>query len=247
MTRPGPAYLAISDELRDRILRGALQPGEQVPSEAELMDAHGVSRTVAKMAIQVLRHEGLIDSFVGRGSFVRQPPASLRRWSPERYERVPGEPSPFIRDASRHGHLAVIEHESQRSDATAAIAERLAISEGDTVTRTRCLMVSDGQPVELCWSYEPLALTQGTTIESPDPYLGVINRFDSIGLAVTEVVEDVTARAPRPEEATSLRMHPGVPVLEIHRTYIAGDVPVETCDIAVPADRYSISYRTPVA
>jgi DNA-binding FadR family transcriptional regulator len=56
--------------LKDKILAGELPPGHKLPSEAELIDEYGVSRTVIREAVTRLRAEGLVETFQGRGSFV---------------------------------------------------------------------------------------------------------------------------------------------------------------------------------
>jgi DNA-binding FadR family transcriptional regulator len=56
--------------LKDKILAGDLPPGHKLPSEAELIDEYGVSRTVVREAVTRLRAEGLLETFQGRGSFV---------------------------------------------------------------------------------------------------------------------------------------------------------------------------------
>ena len=56
--------------LKERILAGDLAPGSKLPSEAELIDVYGVSRTVVREAVTRLRAEGLVETFQGRGSFV---------------------------------------------------------------------------------------------------------------------------------------------------------------------------------
>ena len=56
--------------LKDKILAGDLPPGHKLPSEAELIDEYGVSRTVIREAVTRLRAEGLVETFQGRGSFV---------------------------------------------------------------------------------------------------------------------------------------------------------------------------------
>jgi DNA-binding FadR family transcriptional regulator len=62
--------------LKSRILDGSLPPGSKVPSEAELIEEYGVSRTVVREAITRLRAEGLVETFQGRGSFVLALPES---------------------------------------------------------------------------------------------------------------------------------------------------------------------------
>ena len=57
-----PAYQQIADELRRRVQTGALGPGSKLPTEVELMGEFDVSRVVARLAVGVLRTEGLIYS-----------------------------------------------------------------------------------------------------------------------------------------------------------------------------------------
>ncbi|MGH3640121.1 MAG: FadR/GntR family transcriptional regulator, partial [Mycobacterium sp.] len=56
--------------LKDKILTGELPPGHKLPSESELIEEFGVSRTVVREAVTRLRAEGLVETFQGRGSFV---------------------------------------------------------------------------------------------------------------------------------------------------------------------------------
>jgi DNA-binding FadR family transcriptional regulator len=56
--------------LKDKIFAGELPPGRKLPSETELIEEFGVSRTVVREAVTRLRAEGLIETFQGRGSFV---------------------------------------------------------------------------------------------------------------------------------------------------------------------------------
>jgi GntR family transcriptional regulator len=65
-----PLYLQLAAILRQAIGSGALQPRQPVPSEAYLMGEHGVSRGTVRHALDILRSEGLIQTFPGRGTFV---------------------------------------------------------------------------------------------------------------------------------------------------------------------------------
>ncbi|WP_291005088.1 FadR/GntR family transcriptional regulator [Ferrovibrio sp.] len=58
--------------LTDRISRGELRPGDKLPSEQELIEAFGVSRTVVREAISSLRASGLVETQQGVGAFVQQ-------------------------------------------------------------------------------------------------------------------------------------------------------------------------------
>ncbi len=59
-------------ELLQAILNGTYAPGSQLPTEAELGELLGVSRTVVREALRGLEDEGLIDRRHGVGTFVRE-------------------------------------------------------------------------------------------------------------------------------------------------------------------------------
>jgi DNA-binding FadR family transcriptional regulator len=52
-------YDQVATALRESITRGELEPGEAIPSEAELKAQHGVSRDTVRKALGVLTQEGL--------------------------------------------------------------------------------------------------------------------------------------------------------------------------------------------
>lgn len=74
MFRPRPAQRSLAHELIERmtadITSGKLAPGEQLPTEQELIAASGVSRTVVREAVAALRAEGLVVTRQGVGAFV---------------------------------------------------------------------------------------------------------------------------------------------------------------------------------
>lgn len=64
----------LSETLRQSILAGQYAPGTKLPSEAQLGEAHGVSRTVVREAIAALRADRLVEARQGAGVFVLEPP-----------------------------------------------------------------------------------------------------------------------------------------------------------------------------
>lgn len=58
-------------ELRHAITEGTFRPGSQLPTEAELCEMLGVSRTVVREALRVLEDDGLVTRRHGVGTFVR--------------------------------------------------------------------------------------------------------------------------------------------------------------------------------
>ncbi len=80
----------LSDNLRRAIHGGQFLPGSKLPSEAQLSEAHGVSRTVVREAIAALRADRLVEARQGAGVFVLEPreplpaPLSLAHIDPAR-------------------------------------------------------------------------------------------------------------------------------------------------------------------
>ena len=69
----GPAKNRTSEvveRLTAEIGSGRIAPGERLPTEQELTAALGVSRTVVREAVAVLRAEGLVETRQGVGAFV---------------------------------------------------------------------------------------------------------------------------------------------------------------------------------
>jgi DNA-binding transcriptional MocR family regulator len=69
----GPAYRSLAERLRLLIADGRIMPGARVPSERELTDALGVSRTTVASAYRELRERGYLTSKRGSGSVTSLP------------------------------------------------------------------------------------------------------------------------------------------------------------------------------
>ncbi|HEY6279194.1 MAG TPA: GntR family transcriptional regulator [Streptosporangiaceae bacterium] len=239
-----PVYLRVLEDLRTQIRDGVLEPGARVPSRNSIIARYGVGETAAKHALQVLATEGLIEARAGSGSYVRQLPviSHLEHDRPH----FPG--SPF---GLADGQAVIAwEHQTQQVYPSRPVARRLRLTGDDLVSRTRYLLTADGSPVQLATSYEPAGLTAGTPVEFPEegPFAGrgVAERMGAIGVLVDHLVEDVSVRLCLTAEADALGIPPGAPVLVITRGHWAGQRPVETSDIVISADRFTLRYRIPL-
>jgi GntR family transcriptional regulator len=65
-----PIYQQIIDQIRDQILKGAVRPGDPLPSIRQLARDLRVSVITTKRAYEELEREGLIRSVVGKGSYI---------------------------------------------------------------------------------------------------------------------------------------------------------------------------------
>lgn len=65
-----PLYRQLKDRLGECIGKGEFRPGDQLPSEHQLCEIFGVSRTTTRLALQELVNEGVLGRHVGKGTFV---------------------------------------------------------------------------------------------------------------------------------------------------------------------------------
>jgi len=70
---PVPLYYQLAEMLRERIESGSLKPGDQLPSERELGEQHGISRMTVRQAITYLAQKGTLIIRPGVGTFVAEP------------------------------------------------------------------------------------------------------------------------------------------------------------------------------
>src|ERR1700744_3938071 len=102
--------------LHDEIARGAIAPGDALPTEQALCDQFGVSRITVRRALADLAEQGYIERRQGVGSFVRQ---SVRA------EETPsvGSYMDGLRQTQFQTSIEVVEHDIRTP--TAAIGEAL--------------------------------------------------------------------------------------------------------------------------
>lgn len=66
-----PIYLQIADQIKTLILEGKLNEGEMLPSMRNLALELRISFMTTKRAYEELERDGFIESYTGKGSFVR--------------------------------------------------------------------------------------------------------------------------------------------------------------------------------
>jgi len=67
---PEPLYAQLAAILREQIASGALPSRSRLPSLSELAAGHDLAITTVQKALGVLKDEGLIVTYPGRGMFV---------------------------------------------------------------------------------------------------------------------------------------------------------------------------------
>lgn len=246
-----PRYRRVADELRRRIMSGAIPAGSILPSETAIMAEFEVSRGTAREAVALLRSEGLAVTEMGRGTFVR-PALPVRRLGSERYRReldqirgdLPPETS-FTVDRGVRWNDYRLDKAFQDVPADVATAELFGVPTGTMLLERRFVFHADGVAQQMSTSCYLLSMVAGTPVAEPDrePWPGGNTaQLFSLGVVITGIREEVRARMPVADEVKTLHIPSGTPVVTISRQTYAGDRVVEVADIVIPADRVSLGY-----
>jgi GntR family transcriptional regulator len=245
-----PKYLQVADDVLSQIRAGSLQPGQQVPSESELMARYGVSVGTVRKAMAEIRTSGLVETLHGKGSYVKAVPP-MRRKSSDRFRRshrMAGKAA-YLAEAERSGVAAKVSVlYIGPASAPADVANRLGVAPGSQVLARRRLYFSDGAPVEEATSYVPWELAEAIPElldENPGPG-GIYARFEAHGHELAEFMETVQVRLAAKQECATLGLSPGAPVILLTREALsAGGKVVEICDTVMAADQFVLEYRIP--
>ena len=200
-----PLHRRIGSELRAQILGRTLAPGAQVPTEAELQERYGVSRSVVRQALASLEQEGLVERRRGRGTTVRER-GELHRL----VQRVPGL-STQVEGEGVHVTTRILELGLEpASEATGALAS-------DRVLRLRRLRSAGDEPLALIETWLPQELGDLTAEELTDTSLHatIQRRFGTHVVAGRRQVRAVGADA---DTADLLQVTAGTPVLLLEGT-----------------------------
>ena len=202
-------------------------PGSSAPSERELVQRFGVARMTVRQAMDALVGEGLLVRIPGRGTFVAQPRSN------------PGKLHGFSEEMSVRGLLA----ESQtliarREKAGPGVARALSLTEGDPVIHWKRLRRADASPVCVEDAYLNEVLLPGF-LQSGMP-TSLYDALSARGLRPTWAEDSVAADVATADEAESLEVPSGSPVLRVSRRALVHDRPIEVSRAAFRADRYTL-------
>ncbi|MCF3143755.1 GntR family transcriptional regulator [Streptomyces platensis] len=243
--KPTPVYQQIADDLRNRILGGSLRPGDQLPTEAALMEQYEVkARATVREGLKVLVNEGLVAPQRPRGYFVVERKRLVYRPQAE-FRRRPPETDIFTNLVADDGRTPSQDIEVSIVEAPTAVRERLGLPEGASVAVRRRLRRLDGVPYNVNDSYVDLDLVQGTEWMHPTDVPRGTNAVlgELLEAQLDEALDEIYIRMPLPNEARRLEIGPGVPVGEHIATMFSGDKPVQVTVNIVPGDRHVIVYE----
>jgi GntR family transcriptional regulator len=259
-TVQAPIQLRIADDIRIKIEKGELRPGQAIPTLAEICTAWRCSMNAARGAVNLLKAQGLITAGRGKAPTVRVQPGRVIR-SSERHQVEkdlairPEAERAAVGEAETNFSMPITEQRfSARYDQIGAsddIASVLGIHPGELLLRRQWESTDPQTGVRLSrsTSYIPLSLVEGNPAildENNEPWPGgTLHQLSTVGIEIMHVVDEVTGRMPTTVEVQAWGLPDGVPLLLCRR--ISSDTNhrvIEISDAEYPADRTELQFVT---
>jgi GntR family transcriptional regulator len=241
-------YKQVADYVAQQILGGELPPGSPLPSETELITQFGVSRQTIRAAMAEMRAMGLVDSSRGKRSAVRAPVATaattVERAVHRRGKAFDTGPDDWWRET---------ETPTVTRTHTKGITAELLEREGEHTFAVERLLTGPTGVRAAHTTLIPFDVAEAVPVLAQDP-----DRMPpaEIYAALTEAGErltwreTVTARAPHPDERTSLHLSSyAAPILLItyRATLASSGRPLILEELRVSADHARLAYTLTAA
>jgi GntR family transcriptional regulator len=218
---PIPYYVQLKHALSDEIESGSWKPGDRLPSEPELCQKYGVSRTVVRQALGEMTHEGLVVREKGRGTFVAEPKIRSRSL----VHSLVG----FYEDMAERGFPPITEVLEQSIEpASPKLATSLEIDPMTPVIKLVRLRYVQDEPIVLVSSYLPYDLCP--TLVNADLTNQSLYTFlkQEYGLSVARGRRTIDAVLATEREAELLKIEKGAPLLRLDSvSYMQDGRPLE--------------------
>ena len=204
-----PLYEQLANMLRYRI-ENEMDPDDPLPSERELSDSYGLSRTTVRLALQELEHMGLIYRQRGRGIFVAD--------VSERATDLMGGYS-FTdqqRQLGRVPKTTILEFDT--IEANKFLAQHMHVILGEKLFRIKRLRSADDVPMMLEVTYLPVSQFFSLTAHDVEQKSLYQNFEEDYNIKIGVAEEEFKASIARSDDATLLQISEGSPVLSLTRT-----------------------------
>lgn len=255
-----PVHYQIADELRSQLGSGELQPGDELPTVAELAERWSCSEGVARSGLAVLRNEGRITAGRGRRATVRHAPQRTPLALDDSWSRI--QKDLVLRPQEERERKGAIEltagvkiddtslaHQYSQILAGPELAEEFSVPVGTELLQRNYEMTDKKTGHRLSWSisYVPLELIESNPDlldESKEPWPGGHqHQLYTVGIEIDRIVRRVIAVQPTPGERQKWGMESGVPMLSVWSKSIdVHDRAVELSHANYPADRTEIIF-----
>ena len=222
-------YARVKEFLKQGLAQGQWNPGDQMPSESELVQRFQVSRMTVGRALRELQAEGLVTRVQGVGSFAAHlAPVSSSLTIRDLHEEI---------ESRGHKHHAQLEF-SREEAATAAVARQLGVAEGQPVFHTLLVHHENGVPLQCEDRFvnpaaAPDYLRTDFTQITPTQYLLQV-------APLWEAQYSIEAGRPTAQEARLLGLDGQEPCLILVRRTVNREQPITLARLVHPGARYQL-------
>jgi GntR family transcriptional regulator len=218
-------YRDFAAALRSAIQDGVLEHGATLPSERELSDDVGISRTSVRKAMESLVSEGMLIRRQGARTMVAK-----------RVEKPLSSLTSFSEDMRSRGvRPGMVWLSRDVGAASPAEAMALNLSLGQHVSRMRRLRTGDGKPMAIEHAAVPVAFL-------PDPAMVTSSLYEILaqsGCRPARALQRLRAAIANKEDAKLLGLEPGAPLLVAERRCFTKEGwPVEFTQTRYCGERY---------
>ena len=225
----GPRYLEIADYLRELVAKA--EPGERLPSDAELCERFGVSRMTARQAVMILANEHLLERKRGSGTYVTS----------RRVPRALGSPLSFSESMRLRGMVP-----SSRVlragpvEITEQVAAVFGMETSVPAIVLERLRLADGVPMAIEHAIIP---ADNSELLDEDLTSGSLHAaFERAGRVPTRALAEVGARMATERERDLLELPAnGIILTEVRTIFDQHDAPLEHTSTFYAAERYAFS------
>jgi DNA-binding GntR family transcriptional regulator len=226
-----PLWLQLKHALRD-LVSFDLQPGDRIPTEAEIGAHYSLSRITVRQAVTSLVEEGLLHRQQGRGTFVRA----------RRHDTPLSDPAHFLASAfDRAPGADVTTHATETVPCPDWVAARLGIAAGAPVHKVRRLLRRDGAPVAIRTGFVPASLAPELLSAALDQPLHLLLEH-VFGLQAQEAQERLEVIGADAWRAGLLAVAEHAPLVLTERVaYDAGGRAIECARTYYRADAFSFT------
>lgn len=215
-----PYYFQLIEVIKEKINQGEWKPGDQIPSEPELCEIYGISRTVVRQALKEMEYEGLIYRRKGKGTFIAEP-----KIGESLVQKLTG----FYQDMVDRGHKPITQVLRQEVEpANAQVARHLGLETGTSVFTLERLRFVEDIPIVLVITYLPYELVSKLAdYEFSDKSLYAVLEND-LGLVLSHGHRWIEAVAANEREAELLQVDECAPLVLLDSvTYLEDGTPIE--------------------
>ena len=198
-----PLSSRIAADLRAKILSGDITG--TLPTYENLKKLYGGSVYTAQRAVTMLKAEGFVEGQQGKALVIRSDRIGLVDASSQL--DMPAETIEYV--------VLYFGPERPPSDA----ARKLGLADDETAILRKRLMLRDGEPVEIEWSYYRESVVTGRGIDKHRRDLATSPAIlPEMGRQQRGLVDEIQVREPTTEELLTLELPDKIPVMRTLRT-----------------------------